>query len=253
MTYNTNKQIRTIYLILNLAIMTSSAAASSDKNPFNNEETELGFKTAFSVPIRFNTDLGELTLTISNSPGEEDKGYMRLHLLSKPETFLEMSHLHFLSRIEQAYMVSHYKRARIDKSDDELGEGEEVPDDEIMGDSKPLQSASAPVLQDACPYAKTTQSSVSVALMENPVYPLKYQVSNYWAIDKYALPKSVLTLHWVYNFNAFPEPTVELTKFKDPAQFYSYVQNRLLEVVKEQKSAMDKKRFEDEIRPLMYL
>lgn len=222
-----------------------NANASADKNLFTSADIEGAFRTSFSVPMHFSTDVGELSLAINNEPGGQDMGYMRPHLLGKGESFIEMSHTHFLRRIDQSIMSS-----QTGSMSEEEGYPEEEYEDAIM---PAAQSVSEPILRSACSWDNLPMFPMPTMVVDNPVYPVKYQSSNYWLIDKYALPNSIVTIHWSFNRHQFPTESADLSKFSSPAQFYGYVQNRLLEVVKTTTKAMETDRFEREIRPLMFL
>lgn len=221
-------------------------AEAGDQKNFGDEELANAFNAGFTIPIKFSTDFGELTVTLSNDANEEDHNYIRSHLLSKPGAFIEMSHQLLLKKLELTVLEEKMRHASM------TPQNESLP---LLELNKPLSAASAPVLGSEAeePYmASPPPQKFQKLIMDNLIFPIKYQAWDSELIDKYAFPSSVLTVTWTFEQNDHGLNYADLNKFTDTAQFYAYLQSRLLEVVHDRASEMEKAKFEA-IRPYLYI
>jgi|GEM_PF-2671727 len=240
------KTLGAFSLITALNLGSVGVYASADKNPFDDEELKPALQSAFTVPLKFSTDFGELSLTITNDPKEEDVNYIRPHLMN-PSSFLEMSHRHFLRRIELSLMEAMAGMAQLGQGDDLSGM---VPScmRSMPGASEPTLRGPTQIQQAFEPVNKRSK-----VLMDNAIYPIKYQMDDYWMNDKYAFPNSVITLEWTFEKTDDEMTYADLGKFNDATQFYSYIQSRLFEAIKEKAEELRNRKFRDEVRPFMFL
>ncbi len=234
-------------LILNLGFVSTEASCSKSVDDFlNDESAALAFSSQFSLPLKFSTDLGELTLTIANNTDEENEHYLRPHNLPSPSDFLQFSHLQLVKRVEIMLADKEDERESLLAS---MQEGNFVSDevkvaciDYIQGKRRIGVSAEE---QDMTP--KKTRY-----LIDNPVYPLKYQQFNFDTWDKYAFPNSVVTIAWHFESKDVPKHYADLNMFQDPVLFYSYLKNNLREFIKVKAKEADEKKF-NAIRAYMYI
>ena len=128
------------------------------------------------------------------------------------QSFIEMSHTHFLKRLELAVLEEELNSTSMETSSDD--------DDQVL----PTPTASAPALvQDKGIDAALPAAIRKRLYMENLILPLKYQLYGFNFRDKYALAKSVLTLKWDYTPSKSTDTAADLSKFKNLEQFYGYI------------------------------
>jgi len=234
-------------LTFQMGFFASEASCSKPGDDFlNGESAELAFSTQFSLPIKFSTDLGELSLTIVNNTEEDDDHYLRPHNLPSPSDFLQFSHLQLVKRIDIMLAEKEDERDGLLAS---MEEGDLVSDDLKVACIDYIQgrrSLEASDEDQGSAYKKTRY------LVDNPIYPLKYQLFNYDTWDKYAFPRSVVTIAWHFECKDVPKNYADLNMFQDPVLFYSYLKNNLREFIKAKAKEVDDERF-NAIRPYMYI
>jgi hypothetical protein len=228
----TTNALGMMFITLGIGMGSSQKAYSFDTDE-NSDDLLAVLKTQFAVPVKFSTEMGELHLLLTNDPLEEDNHYLRPMNLPSSSDFLDISHVRFLYDLEQT-----------------LAEEDQLDVDQpALGPEIDLATALTEV--NSAPPSPPLKK-IKRIVMDNPIYPIKYQHYDFEHEDKFAYPNSVLTVNWKYKTSDDPQNYADLSIFPNTNLFTGYVFKTFAEHVKTAAIKRNQMNFES-VKAQLYL
>jgi hypothetical protein len=246
---NATNYLKVIGLTIGLGVCsTQQSFSSDDKAGLQTEGSVMALRTAFELPMKFSTDVGEFSVTFTNRPDEPDNHYMQPYNLATPEKFLETSHLQFMNRV--ALYFNEQEAARQQML--EQFQKDKMLPPELQGKYIDMMLYRKSFDDQSDEEGGEPPLKMMKMLMDNSIFPLQFQTYDFHLTDRYAFPDSVMTINWSFEPEDNPSDYTDLSKFQDRKEFYSYMYNGLVGYLTKTASALELKNFRENIQPFMY-
>lgn len=232
-----NKYFGIIALTFGLSLCaTQTTFAKGDD--YTDEDATNVLKTPFSFPMKFSTDSGELTLTFTNRPDEENVHYLRPANLPNASDFISISHMYFMNNAEKKLTEETTLRAKLMA---------EMAQTKLLSPEKQMEYLNVMMGRNA-----DSADQKQEAATDNAIYPLQYQSMNLGTYTKFAFANSVVTVDWLFQKNDDPQDYADLNIFQDKNVFFGYAQKCFAEFITTSARKLENDQF-SKIQPLLYL